>query len=51
MKAESMDQKTKTMIKNRLKSSVELRGTAESGENSLWVCHYQWKPFTLHTVF
>lgn len=26
----------------RLKSSIELRRTAESNDNSLWMCHYKW---------
>lgn len=46
VKVKVATRKTKTMSRKKLKHSVDLRGTAEFGENSLWVCN----PFTLSIV-
>lgn len=43
-------QESKTKSWKMLNCFIELRGTAESGDNSLWVCHYERHPFPIHKV-
>ena len=42
------DGKNKTMRRKTLKLFEEMRGTAESGDTALWVCHYE-QLLSLHT--
>lgn len=41
--------KTKTTILNQLKGSIELRLSAEMGDNSPWAHHYE-QPISHYTV-
>lgn len=47
--SKAVGRKTKTTSLKMLKCFVELRGTPEWGDNSLWVCYYEW-PFECYSI-